>query len=915
MKRNLPALLLLAMVFAIQMPFFAQSPTLSWVKTLDNSSQQYDYTGLLLDSASNVYLGGTFVDAYDADPGPGTTIFPANGNEQLYFEELDSAGNLVWAKAIGGTGNVHTRTMTRDHAGNLIAAGVFNGTIDFDPGAGTFNITAISDLDLFVVKLTPIGVFEWARSMSMTDTIEPTAVSADPAGNVYVAGYIYGTGDLDPGPGVANFTTNSTFYNSFLLKLDANGQTLNPGVFPGGGSYLQYMEADSFGNVICMGELTDTVDLAPNASTYNHISYGVTCFKLRSDGSVAWVRDTWGFSQMSFDVGPDGSVNYGGSFNGTIDLDPGLGVVNVSCNSGFFDNPFAVQLDSAGLYQFGFQLNSPYFFGIGDIDVDGLGYSYYHGQYLDSIDFDPGPGSVLVIDPGTHYYVLKLDSYGNYVWGGQVGLTTFNDMEIVVGNHEEVFLAGNSYVGGDMDPGPGTWNFQPFYYQGLIVTKWLQDSCSNWAVHIDSISDVTCLTLTGNAAATGIGGVPPYSFVWGTTPATIDSFATFTAPGLYGLTAMDARGCTRQLGIMVGGPLTNGFDLSADVVSWQNSPVLDGFAIIDVYNDGCTDVSGQYRFVLDDTLTFQYALSPPSSISGDTLSWSFSNFSYDDGHFRDTIYYDVPDSMTNNDILCFSAIVDPIAGDNQPLDNVLNNYCFQVRTAFDPNEKTVYPYGECQEHYVLQGTPLRYTLKFQNTGFAPALDVVLLDRLDSAFAIQSLRIIDASHPVQTTLHQGNVLRFEFRNIMLPDSFTSEPESHGYVVFEISPINNLPNGTEVQNYCDIYFDNNPPVLTNNTWTTFVASIPACPATAVNSQENSEPLSLYPNPSDGKSKLNTSTKIGDIEVRNSLGQVMFHQKQIAPNDFELDARNWNAGIYFVIVTDDQGATHVAKWFIRR
>jgi hypothetical protein len=83
------------------------------------------------------------------------------------------------------------------------------------------------------------------------------------------------------------------------------------------------------------------------------------------------------------------------------------------------------------------------------------------------------------------------------------------------------------------------------------------------------------------------------------------------------------------------------------------------------------------------------------------------------------------------------------------------------------------------------------------------------------FDLQTLRPGAASHPYEYELTLGGVAVFTFRNILLPDSTTNEPASHGYVNFSVYPRADLPLGTLIENSAAIYFDFNEPIITN-TW---------------------------------------------------------------------------------------------------
>jgi hypothetical protein len=114
-----------------------------------------------LDAAGNIYLTGSFVDATDFDPGPGTyTITPFTSERNTFVARLNTSGNLSWAVQLGVTGEgMYVRI---DHAGHIYTTGYFYNTGDYDPGPGVFNLNFVGGVDIFLHKMSqgPIGIGE-----------------------------------------------------------------------------------------------------------------------------------------------------------------------------------------------------------------------------------------------------------------------------------------------------------------------------------------------------------------------------------------------------------------------------------------------------------------------------------------------------------------------------------------------------------------------------------------------------------------------------------------------------------------------------------------------------------------------------------------------------------------------------------
>jgi hypothetical protein len=112
---------------------------------------------IAVDATGNVYTTGYFEGTADFDPGAGTTNLISAGNLDYFVSKLDPSGNFLWAKSIGGSSNEVGYSIAVDSSGNVYTTGYFAGTADFDPGAGTSNLTSVGGNDVFVLKLSPSG--------------------------------------------------------------------------------------------------------------------------------------------------------------------------------------------------------------------------------------------------------------------------------------------------------------------------------------------------------------------------------------------------------------------------------------------------------------------------------------------------------------------------------------------------------------------------------------------------------------------------------------------------------------------------------------------------------------------------------------------------------------------------------------
>ncbi len=390
--------------------------------------------------------------------------------------------NFEWAKRIGGTSSEEGRAIAVDDSGNVYTTGYFNGTVDFDPGPGTVNLTAAGTLssDIFISKSDGNGNYVWAKRIGgavlMDQTSQGRAIAVDDSGNVYTAGSFNGTADFDPGPGTVNFISQST--DIFICKLDADGNYVWAKQI-GGTSTEEAVgiAVDTNGNVYTTGRFQGTVDFDPGPGTAQLISQGIDIFisKLDANGNYVWAKQIGGTGlDAAYAIALDnfGNVYTTGSFVGTVDFDPGPGTTNL-VSQGTNADIFISKLDATGNYVWAKRMGGPLADQGNSIAVDNAGNVYTTGSFNNTANFDPGSGTAnLTTAGGNDIFISKLDAAGNYVWAKRIGGTGLDQ-----GNSIAVDNAGNVYTTGifqgtaDFDPGPGTANLTATGSNDIFISK------------------------------------------------------------------------------------------------------------------------------------------------------------------------------------------------------------------------------------------------------------------------------------------------------------------------------------------------------------------------------------------------------------------------------------------------------------
>jgi len=166
------------------------------------------------------------------------------------------------------------------------------------------------------------------------------------------------------------------------------------------------------------------------------------------------------------------------------------------------------------------------------------------------------------------------------------------------------------------------------------------------------------------------------------------------------------------------------------------------------------------------------------------------------------------------DTVLYSATL--MNGEKTIVDTYVENV---IRCSYDPNDVQVFPAGIQPEGNVPMGQELTYMIRFQNTGNDTAFMVDVYDTLSPILDPRSFKFISSSHPVRYFVNHDGSMRFLFEDINLLDSTSNEPESHGFVLFSVQPNADVVSGESAELKAHIFFDYNPPIVTNTVISTF------------------------------------------------------------------------------------------------
>jgi uncharacterized repeat protein (TIGR01451 family) len=286
------------------------------------------------------------------------------------------------------------------------------------------------------------------------------------------------------------------------------------------------------------------------------------------------------------------------------------------------------------------------------------------------------------------------------------------------------------------------------------------------------------------------------------------------------------------------------------------------------------------------------------TISGNTITWNLSSAASNFTNY-DVIMFSVPGGLINGAQHFFTSTIAPTGSvtdcgtynNTGSLLQILGN-------SYDPNDKNAstdymnenYPLGYLD---AFVDDALTYTIRFQNTGTAPAQNIYIIDTLSTILDWSSFTLLEASHPMQVVNLGNGIMRFEFNQIWLPDSTSNEQESHGHLTYRINELPTNAIMSIIENTAYIYFDWNAPIVTN---TTFHQNM-----WLDNVTELEGALGIYPNPAQTEIQL-ALDEPSWIQIKDLNGKTIFNQ-EILPGQ-KIDIQEFKSGMYLIESKNQHG-----------
>ncbi|MBL7923922.1 MAG: T9SS type A sorting domain-containing protein [Bacteroidia bacterium] len=842
------------MTFALFITMFSLSNAqeIEWQNTIGGSRADELYTlertsdgGYIIGGFSNSGISG---DKTDPNISTGSSTYSAD----YWILKIDATGNIQWQNTIGGSGGDFLVSIRQTFDGGYILGGHSSSN-----SSGDKTENAMGPWDYWIVKTDEVGNVQWENTIGGSDadllyTLEQTNDG----------GYILG-GISNSGISGDKTVNNPGWFNYWLIKTDSMGNLQWQKVIGGNAvDDLASVKQTTDGGFILAGRSTSNAfgDKVENSNG----SYDFWIVKTDSIGNIQWQNTIGGSgADMLFAIQQtfDGGYILGGYSDSNASGD------KLENSLGGWDY-WIVKIDVVGNIEWQNTIGGISYDYLESVEQTADG-GYILGGYSNSnISGDKTENSLGVYD----YWIVKVDTTGNIQWQQTFGggdednlfsLETTTDGGYILGGRS------NSNISGDKTE--NSMGLQDYWIL-KITDKYnqIQGSCfldfnsnniqdtgesilSNQKIIEQNTGKFAFSDQNGNYTIfvfdSGNYVVSPQVLNWYTP---MPSFQTAAFSAIHQIDSLNdfafqPQGAFEDVGVTI---TPMGTFRSGSMASYM----------INYGNYGTTTVSPIVYLYPSSNVTYQSATLAPSNITTNSVVWNLPSLTpFQTGSIIVTVNVNLGHPVGT--LINSNAHIEPYLTDDNPSNNN-SNWAVYIAGSFDPNDILVNE-DTLTTTQVSAAPWLDYIIRFQNTGNDTAFTVKILNPIDTnKLNIYTIEFVSASH--QVSLHWINFyksyMEFKFENILLPDSNTNEPLSHGFVRYRIQPKTTLTAGDSITNFAAISFDFNEPVITNTAKTIII--LPTGIASASPTQEK---LHVFPNPAEN------TINISGIQLENGKAQL--------------------------------------------
>lgn len=417
-----------------------------------------------VNSSGELIITGNYINSVDFDPSTTSNILLNSSTtvNNTYVAKYSTSGGLIWAKDIQAKMSSlqsSTPIIVCDAFNNIIVAGIFNTTSDFDPSATIVSLTAsITNRPSFIAKYDNNGNYLYAKKI--TAITNKGLIYNNSTNNITVFGTFTSSTVSDFDPGTATYTLDTTNGTNYFASYDNNGNLVNANnIQP---TITNIINNDLEG-IYLTGNFSGSADFDPSTGILTQYSLLTNGFigKYDNSGAFIYVKAIGGnkpANNTTNFISTDGSGNIyrAGSLSASTDLDPSSDTFNVSSLSspGIFISKYTTNGNFVWAQTIPGSIGTSLSISVMNTDVNGN--TYIIGRATSN--------------GITSMFMLKYDTNGNNLWTKQIIGNLGVSRRIVFDNQGNFYVTGR--ISGtatiDFDPSPfGTVNINP---NGLILS-------------------------------------------------------------------------------------------------------------------------------------------------------------------------------------------------------------------------------------------------------------------------------------------------------------------------------------------------------------------------------------------------------------------------------------------------------------
>jgi len=226
-----------------------------WAKTVVTGLYQSEFNSMEIDKDGNILAAGFIYRDDEYDFGNGVT---ATGDytigSNILIVKYDSDGNALKAiTVVVGPNSSEILDVTTDSSGNIFAAGYISGTGTYDFGNSVTAAGKYTFDNVFLIKYNIDIDAQWAKSVSeAASSSKLYSLVIEGQGNIYAAGWIYGTDTKNFGNGVTATGLNANT-DILLVAYNSSGVAQWAKTITAGGIAWFTSVAISEGNIYAVG--------------------------------------------------------------------------------------------------------------------------------------------------------------------------------------------------------------------------------------------------------------------------------------------------------------------------------------------------------------------------------------------------------------------------------------------------------------------------------------------------------------------------------------------------------------------------------------------------------------------------------------------------------------------------------------